>query len=68
MESAFNQTFSERLHRITNEIERLQVETDEQALQVSDRTLIDRSLSIMRNEAARLLQFSADSKLDPTKQ
>jgi CHAT domain-containing protein len=63
----FNQTFSERLLRIANEIERLQAETDEQPLQVGDRTLIDRSLAFMRKETARLLQFAADSQLDPTK-
>ena len=68
MESTFIHTFSERLLRITSEIELLQAETNEQPLQVGDRTLIDRSLEVMRSEAARLLQFAADSQLDPTKQ
>jgi DNA-directed RNA polymerase beta subunit len=68
MERAFNRTFAERLARIVDEIERIQSETDRQALQVGDRALIERSLKIMREEAQRLLQFSADSDLDPTKQ
>lgn len=68
MERAFNQSFGERLDRIAEEIEQLQSETDLQSLQVGDRTLIDRSLGIMREETRRLLQFSADSELDPTKQ
>ena len=68
MESTFNQSFSERLSRIVQEVERIQTETDQQPLQVGDRTLIDRSLDIIRQETSRLLQFAADSRLDPTKQ
>lgn len=68
MERTFNERFSERLSRITNELEQLQSEADQQPLQVGDRTLIDRSLEIMLTEASRLLQFAVDSRLDPTKQ
>jgi len=68
MEPVFNRTFGQRLGRIAEEIERIQSETDNQSLQVGDRTLIDRSLEIMRKETRLLLQFSADSHLDSTKQ
>lgn len=68
MERVFNRTFAERIGRIAEEIELVQSETDEQSLQVGDRTLIDRSLKVMREETKHLLQFSADSLLDQTKQ
>lgn len=64
----FNRSFNERLLLIAAEIEGLQAQTDAQPLQVGDRTLIDRSLAVLRDETTRLLRFAADSQLDPTKQ